>query len=264
MADDPTQKPNEGEPWYGELAEDTAPELKDWITNKAFADPITALQSGFNTEKLIGLEKAGRTVVMPKDENDTEGLAAFRTKLGVPDSPDGYELPVPEGGSEDFSKVASTWFHEAGVPKAAAVSIAEKWNTHINELVTAQQDEAKLKAEQQLNALKTEWGDAYGKNAEFGRRGFQAYGSKAGLDENDLKALESTIGTAKMLKLFHSLGESMSESDFTEGEHKDFSMTPDEAQTRLDEARKKRVAGDLTEKEFLALEDKYGPMIKAT
>ncbi len=261
MADQDTQ--NQNEPWYGELAEDTAPELKAWIDNKAFADPITALQSGFNTEKLIGLEKAGRTVVMPKDENDTEGLAAFRTKLGVPDSPDGYELPVPEGQSEEFSKVASTWFHEAGVPKAAAASIAEKWNTHINELVTAQQDEAKLKAEQQLNALKTEWGDAFGKNSEFGRRGFQAYGSKAGLDENDLKAVESTIGTAKMLKLFHSLGESMSESDFTEGDHKTFSMAPDEAQAKLDEARKKRIAGDITEKEFMALQDKYGPMVKA-
>ena len=263
MAEEITQKPNEGDPWYGELADDTPQDFKDWIGNKAFADPVTALQSGFNTEKLIGLEKAGRTVVMPKDENDTEGLAAFRTKLGVPDSPEGYELPVPEGQSEEFSKVASTWFHEAGVPKAAAAGIAEKWNTHINELVTKQQDEAKLAAEQQLNALKTEWGDAYGKNAEFGRRGFAAYGSKAGLDENDLKAVEATIGTAKMLKLFHSLGESMSESEFTEGDHKTFSMTPDEAQSKLDQARKDRLADKLTEKEFLALQDKYGPMIKA-
>ena len=263
MTDDNTQNNDTEAPWYGELAEDTAPELKDWITNKAFADPMTALQSGFNTEKLIGLDKAGRTVVMPKDENDVEGLAAFRTKLGVPDSPDGYELPLPEGQSEEFSKVASTWFHEAGVPKDAAASIAEKWNTHISELVTAQQEEARVASEQQLNALKTEWGDAFGKNSEFGRRGFQAYGSKAGLDENDLKAVESTIGTAKMLKLFHSLGESMSESEFTEGDHQDFSMTSDEAQTRLDEARKKRIAGDITEKEFMALQDKYGPMVKA-
>ena len=261
MADQDTQIPNE--PWYGELAEDTPQDLKDWIGNKAFADPITALQSGFNTEKLIGLEKAGRTIVMPKDENDTEGLAAFRTKLGVPDTPEGYELPLPEGQSEEFAKVASTWFHEAGVPKAAAASIAEKWNAHISELVTAQQAEAKLVSEQQLNALKTEWGDAFGKNSEFGRRGFQAYGSKAGLDENDLKAVEATIGTAKMLKLFHGLGEAMAESEFTEGDHKDFSMTSDEAQSKLDEARKKRIADEITEKEFMAIQDKYGPMVKA-
>ena len=262
MSEDNTQNQNET-PWYGELADDTPQDFKDWIGNKAFADPVTALQSGFNTEKLIGLEKAGRTIVMPKDENDTEGLAAFRTKMGVPDSADGYELPVPDGDSEDFSKVASAWFHEAGVPKAAAASIAEKWNAHFNEMVTAQQEEAKLASEQQLNALKGEWGDAFGKNSEFGRRGFQAYGSKAGLDENDLKGLESTIGTAKMLKLFHSLGESMAESGFVEGEHKTFSMTPEEAQTRLDEARKKRIAGELTENEWQALQEKYGPMLKA-
>ena len=261
MAEEGTQ--NQNDPWYGELAEDTAPELKDWIENKAFADPVTALQSGFNTEKLIGLEKAGRTVVMPKDENDTEGLAAFRTKMGVPDSADGYELPVAEGQSEVYLKAMSTAFHEAGMPKEMAQKVTAASNNIIKGLVEAQQAEAKLAAEQQLNALKTEWGDAFGKNSEFGRRGFQAYGSKAGLDENDLKAVESTIGTAKMLKLFHSLGESMSESEFTEGDHQDFSMTPDEAQSKLDQARKDRLEDKLTEKEFLALQDKYGPMIKA-
>lgn len=255
-------------PWFGELGEETPQELKDWIGNKNFADPVTALQSHFNTEKLLGHEKAGRTVVLPKDENDAEGLAAFRAKMGVPESAEGYELPVPEGESEEFSKMAATWFHEAGVPKPAAVAFAEKWNTFVAEMEEKERamdekerSEAQAKSELELNALKQEWGDAYDQKAEFAKRGQRAYGSKAGLDTNDLEALESAIGTTKMLKLFHALGESTAESDFVAGEHKNFSMTPSEAQAKLDEARKQRMAGDITEQQFMAVQDKYGPIV---
>lgn len=263
MTDQGTQTGNEGDPWYGELADDTPQDFKDWISNKAFADPVTALQSGFNTEKLIGLEKAGRTVVMPKDENDTEGHAAFRTKMGVPDSADDYELPIAEGESEVYLKAMSTVFHEAGMPKAMAQKVTAASNDIIKGFVEAQLAEAKIASEQQVNALKAEWGDAFEKNKELSHRGFQAYGSKAGLDENDRNALLLAIGTAKTLRLFQAMGETMSESEFLEGEHRTFSMTPDEAQTRLDEARKKRIADEITEKEFMAIQDKYGPMIKA-
>lgn len=244
--------------WYGDLSD--APELSEWVQNKGFTDPKAALNSYYNTEKLLGADRAGRTVVLPKDENDKDGLAAFRSKIGVPEKPEEYGLPVPEGHSEDFAKWASTVFHEAGIPKGAAATIAEKWNGYFSELLANQAKEDQLRSEQALDELRKEWGDAFGQKSEFGRRGLKAYGSQAGLDENDLNALEQSIGTAKMLKLFHALGETTKETDFAGGDKSGFTMTPAEAQSKLDEARKKRLANEISEKDFMAIMDRYGPV----
>ena len=254
MTDQTTQS---GENWFGDLSD--APELNEWVTNKGYENPKSALESAFNLEKLLGADKAGRTIVLPKDDKDEEGMKAFRAKLGVPDAPDGYELPVPEGDSEEFAKTAAAWFHEAGVPKAAAAKIAENWNKYFGELVQKQQQEDTLRSEKALNDLRSEWGDSFDERSEHGRRGFKILGVKAGLDENDLNAVEQSLGTAKMLKLFHQIGETMKESDFAGGDGGNrFSMTPAEAQQRLDDARKKRLAGDITEAQFMEAQDKYG------
>jgi hypothetical protein len=208
----------------------------------------------------MGADKAGRTVVLPKGDDDAEGLAAFRSKIGVPDTADGYQLPVPDGESPEFATQVSTWFHENGVPKAAAQAIAGKWNEFMKAEVEKMAENEQAASEKALSALKTEWGDAFDKRSEFGRRGLAAYGQKAGLDEKDLLSLETTIGTAKMLKLFHAIGETTAEGDFVGGDSQGFGLTPAQALAKLDEARQQRIEGKMTAEQFQAIEDRYGPI----
>jgi hypothetical protein len=137
--------------WYPE-AHKSIVETKGWKT------PGDALESYVNLEKLIGADKAGRTVVLPKDENDVEGRKAFYAKLGVPESADKYELPLPDGDSDELAKAAADWFHKAGVPKTAAQQITKAWNDHISGMVKAQEEAEKAQADTELAQLKSTWG----------------------------------------------------------------------------------------------------------
>jgi len=234
--------------WYGESH-------KAIVETKGWKSPTDVLDSYSNLEKLMGADKAGRTVILPKDDKDVEGLKAFRSKMGVPDTADGYELPLPEGDNGELAKAAASWMHEAGVPKAQAQQIATKWNAHIANLVKTETEAAQAKATQELDALKTEWGNDAPKNEEIARRGLQAYGQQAGLDKADLQSLESAIGTAKMLKLFHALGQSTRESSFAGDENgggggNGFGISKVAAQQKLDEIRMKRSKGEITDAQW--------------
>jgi len=208
------------------------------------------LESYVNLEKLIGADRAGRTVVLPKDENDAEGMKAFRAKLGVPETPEAYELPLPEGDNGEFAKTAASWMHKAGVPKAAAQDIAKNWNEHMKALVQASEVEAQQKAEQELSTLKSQWGQDFAKNEELARRGLREIGKGAGLDDNDIGALESTLGTAKMLKMFVELGKANAEPGFAGNGSPGFGINKSQAQTKLNEINGKRASGEITDKQW--------------
>jgi hypothetical protein len=239
----PSPTPAANEAWFPD-------EHKGYVENKGWKSPADVLTSAINLEKLLGADRAGRTVVMPKDENDVEGKKAFFAKLGVPETADKYELPLPEGDNGELAKVASDWFHKAGVPKAAAQQITKSWNDHIGQLVKADQDAAKAKSDADLAQLKSTWGQDAQKNEELARRGMTAYGKKAGLESDDLNALESTLGTAKMLKLFLALGQSTAEAGFGGDGGGGFGMTKSAAQEKLANIQARRAAGQITEIEW--------------
>ncbi|MET0659134.1 MAG: hypothetical protein ABW110_13365, partial [Steroidobacteraceae bacterium] len=84
------------QPWFPEAH-------KSLVETKGFKSVEDVFNWGINAEKLIGLDRAGRTVVLPKDEADVEGRKAYYAKIGVPESADKYELPLPEGDDGSFS-----------------------------------------------------------------------------------------------------------------------------------------------------------------
>jgi hypothetical protein len=79
--------------------------------------------------------KTGSTIEIPGDDATPEAKQAFRAKLGVPDSVDGYEIPRPtlyEGMAYDETMEKSMLgvFHEAGVSTLAARKIFDAYNKH--------------------------------------------------------------------------------------------------------------------------------------
>lgn len=234
--------------WYGDAH-------KDIVGAKQWQDPDSVIESYVNLEKLFGADKAGRTIVIPKDENDQEGLKAFRAKIGVPESADGYEL----GGEGEFAKTAAGWFHANGIPKAAGQALAKAWSDHFSAQIKAQDEAAQAESQKALEALKGEWGQDFEKRSEFARRGLKAYGEKAGLDEHDLTGLEQVLGTAKMLRMFHALGETTGEATFAGGQGSG-ALSPHAAKQKMEEIREKRIKGEIGEKDFMAAMDLYGPL----
>ncbi|WP_257834976.1 hypothetical protein [Burkholderia glumae] len=140
-----------------------------------------------------------------------EALAALReveSKYAAPDKPEGYEL-----GDGDFAKTAAAWFYENGVPAATAKALAGKWDAYVKEQTTAAETAQKLAGEQQITALRTEWGDSYDKNVELGRQAMR----KFGVSGEVIDKLAGASGDAAVIKTFSQIGAAISEGTLNPG-----------------------------------------------
>ncbi|WP_186013804.1 hypothetical protein [Burkholderia gladioli] len=140
-----------------------------------------------------------------------EALAALREvegKYAAPDKPEGYEL-----GDGDFAKTAATWFHENGVPAATAKALAGKWNTYVQDQTAAAEAARVAAGEQQITALRTEWGDSYDKNVELGRQAMR----KFGVSGEVIDKLAGASGDAAVIKTFSQIGAAISEGTLNPG-----------------------------------------------
>lgn len=237
-------------PWYGEvLSKETDTDFKAYVQNKNYPSPLEALKGHYNAEKLIGLDRAGRTVALPKDDNDTEGWKAFRSKLGVPESPDGYKLPFGED-AKDLSAAAAKWFHEAGIPPKAAEKFSTSLDKFVREQMQAEEQAEQAKHTQELNALKLELGNGFEAQQELSRRAMRVFGKDAGFTAEDIDAMESAIGLAKTVKLFMKMGDVLREADFAGGGGQGFGATPDSLREKIKEIQTNRTAGKYSESEW--------------
>lgn len=140
-----------------------------------------------------------------------------------PETADGYEIPVPEGESPEFAKAVAPLFHKAQLSTAQAKALAEGWN----EMQASQRQaaaEAEANAEREAEALskrqeadlKREWGDKFDQNAELSRRAIRAGMAAAGLQDDAMAELITTLekahGYAAVHKFFSALGAPMAEA----------------------------------------------------
>jgi hypothetical protein len=189
-------------------------------------------------------------VVLPKDDKDVEGMKAFRTKLGVPESPDKYEIPVPENDSGEFLKVAAGWFHELGIPKAAAQGLAGKWNEYWAKAAADIDAQLQAGSAQELDALKMEWGGEFDKKSAFARDFLKA----SGWSDDKVQQYEKTFGTGAMLKDFYGWGSKIQEPGFagdpSKGGPGPATMTKDVAKAKYAEINANRISGAISDREW--------------
>jgi hypothetical protein len=158
-------------------------------------------------------------LTLPGKDASPEQWAEFYKQIGAPDTPEAYELPVPDGEDGAFAKTAASWFKDAGLLPQQAQALASKWN----EFATAQ-SQAQAEAETQRIAqldqknkteeatLKNEWGQNHEANMELARRAVRQFipSEKAG---DVISALEDRLGYAETIKLMHSIGRGLGEHD---------------------------------------------------
>lgn len=218
--------------WHSSI---TDASLSGYIETKGFKDLPALAESYRNLEKLRGVPE-NELARIPK-EGDAEAWNAFYSRLGRPESADGYSLPIPDGDAGEFAKVAAEWMHEAGLTPAQAQLLAGKNNEFLAAQLKAAQDQAAVESDRQMSELKTEWGQAYEQNTEIARRAAKQFG----LSEDMLSGIEDAIGTKQMMVLFNNIGQGL-------GEHKahgigsgdsSFKLSPAAAQERI-----KQLQGD--------------------
>jgi len=221
--------------WYSKIANEN---VRNWTEAKGFKDPLAVAESAYNLEKLLGHDRAGNTLVLPKDNAAPEEVRGFWGKLGVPEKPEGYILPVPEGQSDALAKTAAAWFHEANIPAKAAEAFIGKWNEFQAAQTEAANQAASVQTQQDLADLKTEWGQAYSAREELARRAVNQF--IPGENKQEVLAkIESAIGTKALMNLFAKIGEGLGEHKMVTAEGSDgFGvMTPGQAKAKIEQLR---------------------------
>lgn len=226
----------------GEAAQDwttgiSDPLVKSWVTTGGYKDVNSLAQSAFNLEKLIGVPK-DRIVKLPSDDNK-EAWDKVYTQMGRPETADKYNIPVPEGDSGDFAKVAKGWFHEAGLSESQATKLAELNNAYLTEQMGLQTAASTKEQETQLNLLKAEWGGEFQSKAALVDRAGEAFG----MTPEQLASLKATMGPAAAMKFMHNIGSKLgvAANGLVTGESNGFSGTsPEQAKADINTLRNDR------------------------
>jgi len=217
--------------WKSQVGEDLskAPSLGKFEDTKAGLAEVA--KSYVNLEKLLGHEK----VPLPKGPEDAEGRAAFNKAIGVPSAPEKYALPDKEmpGGLEAASADKDTFqqvFHKYGLTPEQANGLWNEYASITGNLYNKAQMEYSDKLDQNINALRKEWGDAYAGNIELGQMVINKFS-----DDNKMADF-LTANLAKDpagIKFLAKIGSQFAENKVGDFQYKRFAMTPDEAKNEV-------------------------------
>jgi hypothetical protein len=177
-----------------------------------------------NAHKTSLSERDGLIRVPGEDATD-EDRSAFNKAIGVPETPDGYELSPPEGLKEGlYNKDIEASFrakvHELGIPASKAAELNNWYYRMMGEgdAQMAQQEQAAL--DESVNTLKTEWpGDKFKENSELA---FRAFSKFAGEGESEKAAVQEFLEKTKIgniaignhpmfLRVFANIGKTVSD-----------------------------------------------------
>lgn len=222
------------QPFFNDWIKPDAPEgkdVRDWLTNKNFADPATLVTAYRNTEREAAqLRTAANLKAYPIDKvdpvtgaitkADPNQVSAWRTAMGVPATAAEYKLSVPSNSPyPQFTGYLSEVLHEVGVPAAMAPRLAEGYEKAVARMETelrAQEDTASAAA---LKTLEADWGANYQERMSLAGRGKDWLAKEAGgLNDIQMRTLEAVLGTPKFLSAMWKLGAGNKEIPFPGGD----------------------------------------------
>lgn len=222
--------------WKDKLSADFAnsptiklfPDTKEGFNN--------AVKSHLELQKLMGHDK----VPIPKGKDDVAALTIFRKAMGVPEKPEGYNLPdaqIPDTmkGLTFDKKAFSETVHKYDLSPAAAKGL---WDSYVE--MSKQGYATTLKAQEEkvtglVNQLRQEWGDAYQTKTELGQMVINKFS-----DDKEMSDFITAmmVSDPRGVKFLAKIGEQFAENKVGDFKYQRHSLTPQEAQTELDQIRR--------------------------
>ena len=242
---DPTGNPGgsggDATPWYGQVDEVT----QGYIGNKGWKGASDVINGYRNLEKLMGHDRAGRTVTIPKEGEDTTD---FYTKLGRPSDADGYKFQI-EGDESDLAK----WFREQSfqhnLSQDQAAGLMNQFNARMDQLSKDSETDQAAEFDNQMSELKRDWGSAYDANMNAAKKA----ANKFGFTEQDIDAMEKAMGPKALFHRMSDIGRALAEDSFETGNREsNFHLSPAEAKSRIEDLKlddsfmQKYMAGERT------------------
>ena len=224
----PAVPPQAAPAWLANADETTV----GYVQNKGWTEPSQVLDGYRNLEKLLGADKAGNAVIIPKGDADPKEWAAVYDKMGRPTGADGYKVAVPPGGDAAVQNQVLAKFHELGLTKAQGESLATWYNELGSSALTAQEQSKQQAFQADDQAVRTTWGQAYTQNlaqAQQAARGL-------GLDATMIDKMSEGLGHKATMELLQKIGSKMGEDSFVAtGDQQGFSqaVTPGQAKAEI-------------------------------
>lgn len=156
-------------------------------------------------------------------------------RMGIPESPDKYDLAVPQ---EDISPELSKWFtttaHKAGLTQDSVKLLATEFTEFQKEQIKLNQAQLEDIKKSEVEALKTSWGAVHDERFKLSEEGID----KLGIPELR-KVLEDThmIHSSAIRKAFAEVGRILSEDKTPDTKNTTYGLSADEAKTDLEKFR---------------------------
>jgi hypothetical protein len=210
------------------------PESAAFARTKGWEDLDAVIRSYQNLESLLGSDRAGRTIVLPSSEGDTEALSEIYDRLGRPTEAGGYQLeregaPVDGPLLDWYRKLA----YESGLSQRQAVALFDAWGVMAASQVEASNRRAQWESDSAQEALREKWGRRYESRVASAQRAARRFGG------DEAATLEQAIGYGPMTEFLARIGDALGEDALPAGEGRTgFGLSPDEA--RYSYAQRKR------------------------
>lgn len=236
--------------------ESLSPDQQNYVKNKGWKDSKSVLESYINLEKLRGVPE-DRLLKIPQEADDPNWSKVY-SKLGKPDSKEGYE--VPQADTEEmraFNEWAKDNFYDLNLTKQQAQGLMERYANYVNEVQQQAIQNYDQQYKQQDANLKKEWGAAYHQNIALAQRAAQEFNVPA----EAIEALEQSLGFDGVMKFMHSLSAKVGESKYIEGDgarNPNAKLTPDQAKSQIAALKKdksfvdKYLSGDVEAKKLMS------------
>ena len=218
--------PDEMKPWIGGMG-------LDKLDAPAALAKVLPMYRG--AEQKLGVP-ADQVLRLPGKDAKPEDWRAVWQRLGAPEKPEDYGIEPPQqGGDPEFLKTAVGWFHELGIPKAMAASLAGKWNEYAAAAQTRAEGQWNERFDKEVADLKNEWKAEYDKNLDLSNRVLRA----AGFTPEQQMAIEQALGPKAFRQSFAKFGAMVGEHRFHGGNTNTvFQMSTEAAKTRLEDLKK--------------------------
>ena len=208
-------------------------DLRDNETLSKFKDVGSLSNSYLELQKMVGSRDK-----IPTEESSEEEVNSFYNKLGRPETPDSYDIKVPDQGGmavpydEKLYSEFLTTAHKSGLTNRQAqdaIDFYAKMNEESDINSTASMQQTKVNAE---TALKKEWGTKdYAKNLAISRTAFNRFA------DDDLKKFVEETGVSNnvaMVRFLHKIGKSFSDPDMGGTGKNSGSVDSDSAKLEID------------------------------
>lgn len=215
--------------WY-DGADDVT---KGFIQNKGWDEPLKAVNAYKELEKFRGASE-NELLRLPKDPEAPNAYDAIYNKLGRPESPDKYEVKLPEGVQVDEARLKQgrDLAHKLGLNTKQFQELVSVDAQYYQQTTEAAFKEQQQKATLEAESLKKEWGNAYDERKELARRALRSNLPQGADADAIMDTLEKSVGLASTLKLLANVG-SKSGEDKTpnSGADRPFGYSPEQAKS---------------------------------